>query len=329
MAIGGENYAQILSKRFRILKNAFPGYPFADATYAGQFGLRKSSQFTYEPTVHPSTEKREFISAHMLKAPVEFMQTDYATFKTLFFLSQMFAQYSAELSNGAYLNLVDDSDASTPHVANGSALASLGELTFEDTPTEISLKAELAVKLYNDNFDWMLAHTTANTGSTGATASASGVSQITYDPSKFGIEGFYDMLIGTVSPTDSFGVRNQSKLSIKLTKQDDDEYMRPIIKSAVIDIETALLQSVIGNVQTIESYRNSDFVFKVPLRNGTTHVFNNCLSIVSIPDYSDEHTYLKVRLKGEIPFDALGTQANVVFDDATSTITWNLVGYSA
>lgn len=323
--IGGVDYTKILTKRFRELYYSFPGEAFGTQ----QFGLRKDAGFSFEPQVDLATEGREFIYAHLLKAPIEFMQRDYGTFKTLYFLAQYFPNVAAKLADSTFLNFVPDTDTSSPHVANGSFAPSLGEMTFEVDPKAINFKAELTGLLYNENGDWLLDNS-ASMGTAGGSGTVpSGVTDIAYDPTLYKTAGFYDFLIGATDPTDSFGVRNSTKFTCKWAKQEDDELMRPILKSLQFDIEGSILQSILANWKVIEGYRNSDFVFKVLLRNGMTFIFHNCLSIVALPDYTDKNTPIKYRLKGEIPFDPIGTQSNIVFTDATQTVDLYRIGYSA
>jgi hypothetical protein len=301
-----------------IVFGAVRGHLLNDATQSWVQGVSKTIETDFAAITRADGGMEPYVDGRSIKIKITSWQDTYPAIKRAILWCR--AMHTVVVEYGVdYYNFVAPYDLGM-------------ELTIEASGgTDIALIFEFSGKCTKAEWALVRAATAAAiTGSTGG-LSISGLTAETWTNAEYGAPGFEGVYYGTgvIATDDELGLKEQAgtKMSIKIAKTGETLRLQPITQRVEIKNTFAIFENMSGDFSRIEAIENTEQVITIVLSQGTTFVFDDCTKFASSAKFNDTTGLMEIANDGSTWLDPVNDpQVNVVFNDGTSTITFNKQG---
>lgn len=324
--IGGQNYNNITIPRWNEIDWAAPGIPYADATQAGTWGIRKDATLQLKSVVRPDGIGKEQTDAFSAECDLELWQDDIASLQNVYLLSAVpNSSLRLKAANGDWWNFQDNT-ANPPFVTPNGSRGFGMDWTFECDPKNLGIKLKYMNKMHPKEFDWMTSNAASgqNPGSSGSTIT--GLVHQVYNQAAYGIPG----IVQAINGTDDMGyLGDGSKITLASKAMGKTLFDQSINSYIEVTADIELWQSkAAAEFANIASQRNADFTLHLKYWTGLELILANSTSMTMQASLSDTKNMIKVHIHGLIPYDKpLAPQANIIFNTGSNTLTLARIGY--
>jgi hypothetical protein len=331
--LAGFNAANYDGPIFDVVKYSAYGKPFADAVYGGIANIRKSAHLSVKARTRQEVTHKDLLDMYDATLEIDFYADKIKSIYNWFLLLAMGPMnFAIELPSKTWYNFVDNGvfGNGRPNVsATGSWLLG-GELTFNATDKDRTLKVKASGSGYRNEMQWLIANSAAAATGGSSGAAITGLTTMSYDLAQYGVPGLVDVTVDGVS----LGALDEGvKFNIDFKAPNKiATRMWPVIAFAESNHEIPMLQVSIPNeILTSEGWALADHTINFIFGDGLVISYVNSLVPTINPEFTEEKMGInKIGFRNRVPIDRPAWGANNInFNVASNTITIAQVGYAA